>query len=206
MSDRLLDAALALTAEVGWARVTMAALAARAGVSRQTLYNAWGSRTRLAEAMVRRELGSFLAAIEAGFDAHPAAPDAGVAEAIRRVQRLARDHVLLRTIVAAGPGEAGELVPLLTTRADAVLAAATGTVRRRLTAWPSATDAERDATADLLVRTVLSHLLQPGPDPECLPDRLARVVSRLLGGQWSSTSWSKKTEPPFPIRSRRPGS
>ena len=53
--ERILATAAEMTAEVGWSGVTMAALAERVGVSRQTVYNEWGSRDRLAEAMVLRE-------------------------------------------------------------------------------------------------------------------------------------------------------
>ena len=82
--ERILAAAAEMTAELGWSGVTMAALAERVGVSRQTVYNEWGSRDRLAEAMVMRELGAFLDEVDAGFDAYPGDLEAAVAEAMRR--------------------------------------------------------------------------------------------------------------------------
>ena len=59
----LLDAARALLGERGWARVTMADVAARVGVSRQTLYNTFGSRDELAQALVLREQERMLAGV-----------------------------------------------------------------------------------------------------------------------------------------------
>ena len=46
--ERILAAAAEMTAELGWSGVTMAAVAERVGVSRQTVYNEWGTRDRLA--------------------------------------------------------------------------------------------------------------------------------------------------------------
>ena len=71
MRERLVDAAVTLTTEVGWAQVTMARLADTVGVSRQTVYNEIGSKPRLAEAMILRELERFLELVTAAFDANP---------------------------------------------------------------------------------------------------------------------------------------
>jgi AcrR family transcriptional regulator len=178
--ERILAAAAELTAEVGWADVTMAALAERVGVSRQTVYNEWGSRDRLAEAMVLRELGAFLDRVDAGFDAHPSDLRAGTEAAIDNVLDLARTNPLLRAIVTATHGAETELVPLLTTRADVVIAVASERVRDRLRMYVDADEAMLRTTADLLVRTVLSHVMQPSATSGDIADGLARAVMRLL--------------------------
>lgn len=51
----VLDAAWAMMAEGSRADISMAAIAARAGVSRQTLHLAFGDRTGLLQAMLRRK-------------------------------------------------------------------------------------------------------------------------------------------------------
>ncbi|MEY4170060.1 MAG: hypothetical protein RLZ94_1133 [Actinomycetota bacterium] len=178
--ERILAAAAEMTAEVGWSGVTMAAVAERVGVSRQTVYNEWGNRDRLAEAMVLRELGTFLDEVDAGFDDHPEDLESGVADAIGRVLGLARVNPLLRAIVTATHGAETELVPLLTTRASAVIAVAGERVRDRLVAYPEVDDGQLDATVDLLVRTVLSHVMQPAQDSTRVPEDMAAAVARLL--------------------------
>ncbi len=178
--ERILAAAADMTAELGWSGVTMAALAERVGVSRQTVYNEWGSRDRLAEAMVLRELGAFLDEVDAGFDAHPDDLGAAVAHAIARVLGLARINPLLRAIVTATHGAETELVPLLTTRADVVIAVAQERVRDRLIAYPDVRRAAVDVTVDLLVRTVLSHVMQPGTQLDEVPRALAAAVVPLV--------------------------
>jgi AcrR family transcriptional regulator len=181
--ERILVAAAQMTAEVGWADVTMAALAERVGVSRQTVYNEWGSRDRLAEAMVLRELGAFLDRVDAGFDAHPSDLRAGTESAIDSVLDLARINPLLRAIVTATHGAETELVPLLTTRADVVIAVASERVRDRLRSYVDADNAMLRTTADLLVRTVLSHVMQPSADDSQVAQDLAAVVGILLASQ-----------------------
>jgi len=169
-----------MTAEIGWSGVTMSALADRAGVSRQTVYNEWGSRDRLAQAMVLRELGAFLDQVDAGFDAHPDDLRAGTQAAITNVLDLARTNPLLAAIVTATHGAETELVPLLTTRADVVIAVASDRVRARLEEYPGLAMDALDTTVDLLVRTVLSHVMQPSADASGVPRALAAAVARLL--------------------------
>ena len=56
VAERVLDATASITVEHGWAAVTMAKVAAMAGVSRQTVYNEYGAKPALGLAMVLREL------------------------------------------------------------------------------------------------------------------------------------------------------
>lgn len=181
--ERILAAAAEMTSEVGWSGVTMAALAERVGVSRQTVYNEWGSRDRLAEAMVLRELGAFLDQVDAGFDAHPRDLRAGTQAAIDNVLDLARTNPLLRAIVTATHGAETELVPLLTTRADVVIAVASERVRDRLRVYVDVDETVLRATADLLVRTVLSHVMQPSADTAHAARALAEATDILLASE-----------------------
>ncbi|MFE5792338.1 TetR/AcrR family transcriptional regulator [Streptomyces sp. NPDC056503] len=58
--EALLDAALAALARHPWSAVRMADLAVAARVSRQTLYNEFGSKEGMARALVRREADAYL--------------------------------------------------------------------------------------------------------------------------------------------------
>lgn len=178
--ERILAAAAEMTAELGWSEVTMSAIAARVGVSRQTVYNEWGSRDRLAEAMVLRELGAFLAEVDAGFDAHPDDLGAAVRDAVRRVLTLASTNPLLGAIVTATHGAGTELVPLLTTRADTLMAVARERVRDRLVAMADIDMSALDGVVDMLVRTVLSHVMQPADDPSRVPQDVSTIVVAVL--------------------------
>ncbi|OKI09595.1 TetR family transcriptional regulator [Streptomyces sp. CB02923] len=61
--ESLLDAAYAALAARPWAGVRMVDVAAEAGVSRQTLYNEFGSKEGLARALVRRETEGYIAGV-----------------------------------------------------------------------------------------------------------------------------------------------
>ncbi|GAQ55666.1 TetR/AcrR family transcriptional regulator [Streptomyces acidiscabies] len=65
--ESLLDAAFAALARRSWSTVRMVDVAAAAGVSRQTLYNEFGSKDGLARALVRREADGYLAGVERAF-------------------------------------------------------------------------------------------------------------------------------------------
>ncbi|KFG73801.1 TetR/AcrR family transcriptional regulator [Streptomyces mutabilis] len=62
--ESLLDAAFTALARRPWPAVRMVDVAAAAGVSRQTLYNEFGSKEGLARALVRREADGYLAGVE----------------------------------------------------------------------------------------------------------------------------------------------
>ena len=138
MRERIVDAAVRLTGEVGWSQVTMAKLADVVGVSRQTVYNEIGTKPGLAEAMILGELERFLGVVQLSFDAHPDDLVEAIRHAARSVLEHAEDNHLLHAVVSATHGADTELLPLLTTHAQslldaakAVLGRARGAVRRR---------------------------------------------------------------------------
>ena len=61
--DRLLVSAHALIETEGWTAVRMARIAESAGVSRQTVYNEFGTKHGLAEQLALRELARFLTVV-----------------------------------------------------------------------------------------------------------------------------------------------
>jgi AcrR family transcriptional regulator len=179
--QRILDSAVELVAETGWSSITMVGLADRAGVSRQTVYNEIGTKQSLADAVVLDELGRFLAVVELGFDRHPRELRAALRAAVEGVLQRAADSALLRAIVTATSGGDTELLPPLTTRASSLIDAATAVVDARITTYDVSADARTRATVvDLLVRTVLSHVMQPSGSPRSTATGLADVVCAAL--------------------------
>ncbi|MFF8231095.1 TetR/AcrR family transcriptional regulator [Streptomyces caelestis] len=68
--ESLLDAAFTALTRRPWSAVRMVDVAAAAGVSRQTLYNEFGSKDGLARALVRREADGYLAGVDHALTAH----------------------------------------------------------------------------------------------------------------------------------------
>jgi AcrR family transcriptional regulator len=179
--QRIIAAAVEMTARTGWSSVTMRRIADVVGVSRQTVYNEMGSKQGLAEAMVRGELTGFLAVVEAAFDHHPDDPVESVREATRGVLEMARDNTLLRVIVSTTHGGESDLLPLLTTRADSLIATAADLIARRLEDFDlPLTRGELAAGIDVVVRVVLSHVMQPSGTPKRTADDIAWIAQRVL--------------------------
>ena len=177
----MVAAAAELTLEVGWAGVTMGKLADRVGVSRQTVYNEVGSKPQLAEEMVLAELAKFLAVVDEAFDEQPGNLVEAIRGASRGVLELAGRNALLQAVVSASYGAATELLPLLTTRNDALVLTATEAVRRRVTAYPiDLDDRHLDAAIDMVVRLVLSHVVHPIGTPADTADDIAWISEQTL--------------------------
>ncbi|MFF0159287.1 TetR/AcrR family transcriptional regulator [Streptomyces sp. NPDC005263] len=68
--ETLLDAAHTALTRRPWSAVRMVDVAASAGVSRQTLYNEFGSKDGLARALVRREADGYLTGVERALTGH----------------------------------------------------------------------------------------------------------------------------------------
>jgi AcrR family transcriptional regulator len=96
--ESLLEAACAALARRPWPAVRMVDVAATAGVSRQTLYNEFGSKDGLARALVRREADGFLAGVDRALAGHGDARERLVAVAEWTVS-AARDSALVRALL-----------------------------------------------------------------------------------------------------------
>jgi AcrR family transcriptional regulator len=181
MRERVLDAAVALTADVGWAQVTMARLADVVGVSRQTVYNEVGSKPRLAEAMILRELERFLGLVTVAFDAHPSDLVAAIRDSACAVLEASQDNQLLKAIVSATHGADTELLPLLTTHAGALLSTSKAVLVDRVAPYDvELSPTQLDAAIDTVVRVVLSHVMQPTAAPQRTADDIAWIAARVL--------------------------
>ena len=180
--NRVVDAAVRLTTELGWSNVTMSKLAHHAGVSRQTVYNEFGSKPQLVQAMIMRELEGFLDLVNRAFDEEPDDLVAAATEVVRSVLQRASDSPLLVSVVSATHGADTELLPFLTTQSAWLLDGATALLRERIAAYEHPlTGPEADVAVDLLLRAVLSHVMQPSGSPESVAAGLGWVVERLLG-------------------------
>ncbi|NUK23549.1 TetR/AcrR family transcriptional regulator [Streptomyces lunaelactis] len=102
--ESLLNAALAALADLPWSGVRMVDVASVAGVSRQTLYNEFGSKDGLARALVRREADRYLHGVERVLAERTPAAERLVAVAEWTVEE-ARAKPLLRALLTGCWGE-----------------------------------------------------------------------------------------------------
>ncbi|RYB94102.1 TetR/AcrR family transcriptional regulator [Nocardioides oleivorans] len=182
--DRIVAAAVEMTTSSGWAAVTMARLAEAAGVSRQTVYNEVGSKPALAETMILDELARFLRAVEEAFDAEPDDLTRAIERAVRDVLTYASANTLLHAVVSATHGADTELLPLLTTNAAGLLGVAKEVIGLRVAPYQPSIDPDHlDAAIDMVVRVVLSHVMQPSASPERTGADIAWLAGQVLTGK-----------------------
>ena len=183
MHERVVEAAVRLTTDAGWSEVTMAKLADEVGVSRQTVYNEIGTKPQLAEAMILRELDRFLAIVSVAFDRNPDDIVAAIRGAVVGVLEHAQDNQLLHAIVSATHGADTELLPLLTTHAESLLGVAKVVIADRIERYDIDLDRKHlEAAIDMVVRVLLSHVLQPSGPPRETGEDIAWIAARVLRG------------------------
>jgi len=181
MRERILVAATQLTVASGWSSVTMARLADAVGVSRQTIYNEVGDKAGLAEAMILSELARFLDVVNSAFDREPTNLVEAIRRAVRDVLDMSAGNELLKAVVSASHGADTELLPLLTTHSNALVDTAKAVVRERLTAYPIQLEGmQLEGAIDIIVRVVLSHVMQPSATPSETADMLAFIAGKVL--------------------------
>ncbi|WP_232677263.1 TetR/AcrR family transcriptional regulator [Nocardioides sp. R-C-SC26] len=179
--ERMVDAAVRLTVDRGWSYVTMAKLADEVGVSRQTVHNEMGTKAGLAEAMILRELDRFMGVVSLAFDAHPTDLVAAIASAAEAVLEHAQDNPLLHAVVSAPHGADTELLPLLTAHSASLLTVAKAVIGDRVGPYGIAiAQPELDAAIDMVVRLVLSHIMQPSGTPAETAADIAWIARRVL--------------------------
>ena len=179
--DRLLTAAARFTAENGWGALTMAKLADLVGVSRQTVYNEIGGKPQLAEAMVLRELELFLDLVDSAFVDFPDDLVKAIEAAAFRVLELARDDPLLHAILSSSQGADSELLPLLTTNSEPLLGAAGQMIRAHVSTYEVHLAEHRmEVLIDMVVRLVLSHVMQPTGEPAQTAETIAWIAEGVL--------------------------
>lgn len=181
--ERMVHEASTLTRTEGWHTITMARLADRLGVSRQTVYNEIGTKQQLAEALVMRELEGFLTVVTTAFANEPDDLIEAIREAARQVLESAQANPLLHAVISASHGAESSLLPLLTTQSEPVLDAFRAVIRDNVAGYEIAIPDDRlEILIDGIIRLVLSHVIVKATwSAEEVADNVAWVAERVLG-------------------------
>lgn len=176
MRDRVLTAVDEVVRRQGWSAVTMAAVAAVAGVSRQTLYNEFGSRSDVAQAYVLREADRFVTAVGRAVTTNRDDPRAALSAAFDVFLTAAEEAPLIQAIASGSDGD--ELLALVTTHGGPVLDRASAQMASLLReSWPQVPVGDTELVSECVVRLAISYAALPtGP-----VDLTAASVGRLLG-------------------------
>jgi AcrR family transcriptional regulator len=188
LRDCLLDAAAELICTHGWKNVRMADIAERAGVSRRTVFNEFGSKAALAQAAAWRNVERYFAGVDEALDAHRGDVVEAIQAAVEYTLKAAAEDPLLKAVLTADPGSSEELLPLLTTQSGPFVSAATAFgmsyVRRH---WPhlGLDDDTLEFAVDSVVRLTISHIMLPPASP---PEQTAKRIGWLASGILASAA------------------
>jgi AcrR family transcriptional regulator len=178
LREELLDAAYDAIVAGGYDGLRMADVARRTGVSRQTVYNEFGDKWGVLQAVVARETERFLVEVNAAL-AEQSDPIDGLRAAVEGALRQAADNPLLKA--ALGQPGSDQASQLLTTRGQQVLELCHQRLDAHVrTHWPQIPADDATACVDVALRLVISHIVSPGPAPVMVADQLARVLGPFL--------------------------
>jgi AcrR family transcriptional regulator len=179
LRDDLLDAAAELIAQRGYKGVRMQDIADATGVSRQTVYNEFGDRMSLTQALMLRDHERYLDGVDDALSSHDDLHEA-VAAAVSFSLRTAADDPLKKAILTGAGSE--DLLPLFTTQAEPILfSARSRIVEHACRHWPQFDHQAVTELADAVIRLTLSHVILPEGPPEAVAALVARIVTRYLG-------------------------
>jgi AcrR family transcriptional regulator len=150
-----------LVREHRWSELSMAKVADAAGVSRQTLYNVFGTRDELVGAYVLWAADALLDDIERIVDEHRHDLRAALRAGFERFLTVAPEHPLVRALVASAGSD--DLHTLVSTPAGQPLVLTASARLGQIIAgtWPALPADVVETAADLLVRLALSNVTIP---------------------------------------------
>jgi AcrR family transcriptional regulator len=172
LRDTVITAVDDLVRSRGWSATRMSDVAAAAGVSRQTLYNEFGSRSSLVEAYVTTEIETLMAQVTEAVRANADDAHRALRIAFSLFLKLASDEPVVQLIV--NDAEGGELHRLLTGLGQALASDRIAHLIPEV--WPQIGAADARLLAESLVRLAISHALLPSSEPAVI----ARGIGRML--------------------------
>ncbi|MBC7273056.1 TetR family transcriptional regulator [Streptomyces albogriseolus] len=179
LREQVLDAAYEQVAAFGWDKIRLAVIARNAGVSRQAVYNEFGSKDAIGLALVEREAERFLVGIQEQLDAHRDDLDRAIAAGVDFTLREAADNPLIKAILTASRGGEDTLLAYLTTRPEPVFNTAIAMLDAYVAdAWPDIDPESRNLAVEAVVRLTVSHMVQPTSPHDETAQRIADIVTR----------------------------
>jgi AcrR family transcriptional regulator len=176
LRDSVLGAVHELSHSNGWAATTIAAIAVRSGVSRQTIYKEFGSRQSLAEAYIVSRVDFLLDNMQQVFDTTEGDLEIRIRTALATIFDFF-DEPLIHMTLEGGNIGSDDLVSLLK-ETNMLATKRVGAIVRTLN--PNFSEAETIIAADTLVRVAVTHAIAPILTREEAVDRMVWIAMRLL--------------------------
>ena len=175
LRDSVLDAMRDLLLTRDWSAITLSDVARAAGISRQTIYNEFGSRQGLAQGYALRLADRLVDAIHAALDANVGnIYEAFLAGFRSFFAESASDPLVISLLSGVAKPD---LLQLITTDSAPLITRASARLSLALTqTWVATSDEDAGVLARAIVRLALSYVSMP---PEADHD-VARDLARLM--------------------------
>lgn len=184
LRQSVFDAVHDLQTDKNWSAITMSQIARAAGMSRQTLYNEFGSRRSVAQEYILSLVGGYLDQVETDIAEHAGDADLALEVAFRTFLTAAAADPMVRSAIDGTAPD--EVLRLLTSEAGPLLSSAS----ERLAdifgeSWGGLPRDEAKRLGRHLVRHALSYVtIAPGTEEDPAADMsrlLAPAVERIIG-------------------------
>ena len=175
LRDSVLDAMRDLLLTRDWSAITLSDVARAAGISRQTIYNEFGSRQGLAQGYALRLADRLVDAIHAALDANVGNFFEAFLAGFRSFFAQSASDPLVISLLSgvAKP----DLLQIITTDSGPIITRASARLSLALTTtWVATSDEDAGVLARAIVRLALSYVSMP---PEADHD-VARDLARLM--------------------------
>lgn len=179
LRDSILDGMRELLLTRDWSAITLAHVAKAAGISRQTIYNEFGSRQGLAQAYALRLADRLVDQIDDAIEGHAGDVYAAFLQGFRDFFTESAADPLVVSLLT---GEAKpDLLQLITTDSGPLLTRCS----ERLTStfidsWVHASAEDAGVLARAIVRLAMSYVSMPPEADHLTTDTVARDLARLM--------------------------
>lgn len=175
LRDSVLDAMRELLLTRDWSAITLSDVARSAGISRQTIYNEFGSRQGLAQGYALRLADRLVDSVHAALDANVGNIYEAFLQGFRAFfAESAADPLVISLLTGVAKPD---LLQIITTDSAPIITRASERLTFALThTWVAASDEDAGVLARAIVRVALSYVSMP---PEADHD-VAMDLARLL--------------------------
>lgn len=176
LRDSILDGMRDLLLTRDWSAITLADVAAAAGISRQTIYNEFGSRHGLAQGYALRLADRLVDAVDDAIVNNVGDVEAAFLEGFRRFfTESAADPLVISLLSGATKPD---LLQIITTGSGPIITRSS----LRLTAtfqhsWVKASEADAGVLARAIVRLAMSYVSMPPESDHDVAADLARLMT-----------------------------
>ena len=176
LRDSVLDAMRELLLTQDWSAVTLSDVARLAGISRQTIYNEFGSRQGLAQGYALRLADRLVDAVQAAIDANVGNIYEAFLQGFRSFfAESAADPLVISLLTGVAKPD---LLQIITTDSGPIITRASARLTSALSqSWVAASDEDAGVLARAIVRLCLSYVSMPPEADHDVAADLARLMA-----------------------------